>query len=141
MDDLLHGKPSRGPLDLTCFLKRSQKCCEPSFVLRIQVADPRPCQPRESLLQLRHVLRFAEELEPHSKVGIQQTGQSIHCRAAHALGGTTALSHLVAKIFKNRQKDRGLVLKMQVYRALGYLRRLGNVIDGSLAITVPRKQL
>jgi len=41
---------------------------------------------------------------------------------------------LVAKIFKDRQKDRRLVLKMQVYRALGYLRRLGNVIDGSLAI-------
>src|SRR5260370_28192932 len=111
MDDLLHGKPPRGPLDLTCFLKRSQKCCEQSFVLRIQVADPRPCQPRESLLQLRHVLRFAEELEPHSKVGIQQTVQSIHSHATHPLGATTALSHLVAKIFKNRQKYHRLVLR------------------------------
>jgi hypothetical protein len=87
------------------------------------------------------VRRFAEELKRHSKVGIQKTGQSIHYRATHALGGDAPLSHLVAKVLKDCQKDRCLVLKVQVYRALGHLRRLGNVIDGSLAISVPGKQL
>src|SRR6266849_3361016 len=87
------------------------------------------------------MLRFAEELKPQSEVGIEQPSQSIHCRATYALGGSAPLSHLVAEIFKDCQKDRRFVLKVQVYRALGHLRRLGNIIDGSLAISVLRKQL
>ena len=41
----------------------------------------------------------------------EHTGQSIHCRATHALVGSAALSHLVAEIFKDCQKDRGLFSK------------------------------
>ena len=50
-----------------------------------------------------------EELKPHSKVGIEQTGQPIHCRAAHVLDGNAPLSHLLAEIFKDSRKNRRLM--------------------------------
>src|SRR6266849_11136256 len=87
------------------------------------------------------MLRFAEELKPHSKISIEQPHQPVHWRATRALGGSAPLPHLVTEIFKDCQKDRRFVLKVQVYRALGHLRRMGNIIDGSLAISVLRKQL
>src|SRR5262249_22545230 len=86
------------------------------------------------------MLRFAEELERHSKIGIEQTCQPLHWRASRALRNSVPLSHLVAEIFKDGQKHCSFVLKMQVYGALRHLRGECDIVDGSLAITVLCKQ-
>src|SRR6202050_209802 len=74
-------------------------------------------------------------------VGVEKPSRPVPSRAARALAGRASLPHLAAEIFKNCQKDRRFVLKVEVYSALGYLRRIGNVINGSLAISVLGEQL
>src|SRR5580704_13867409 len=85
--------------------------------------------------------RLAEELKAHPKVSVKQSRQPVYGCAVRGLGRGAPLSHLVGEIFNNGQKDRCLVLKIQVDRALSHLCRLGNIIDGSLTISVLQKQL